>query len=985
MEPINDPEKLLQDYRELQLRVTRFSFVEQQLINTRDRLDHELELYKRLNKFSSLALRDNNEEAYYRLILESVVDVFEVENSILFVEFDKSYPHIPIFLTEGFSISSDEIKLLQSELKEASKILGFNKSHILEESSLRGYPIMRRFSDALFTAFHDAELGFTVYIAGLISIKNAPLYQKLQARHETIFSVFSQQVQALMSNRIKSDKIKEQIKKISASEIELKKLSLIATKTKNGVVITDSQGKIEWVNDSFVSMSGYTLEEVRGKKPKDFLQREDVDNETQQTLSRALANKENVEVTVTNYHKNGTKYYNQLVITPVFDEQGNHINFISLQKDITSEIKYQKDLLRINSRFELITTKSMIGIWEFDPNNHRLIWNDVLIEQYGTSKNEFGDNLFDFWQRSIHEDDRERIVGEVNSFMHAQKELMEQEFRIIRQNDQSIRTLKCLVVGERNSQGNLLRLIGTSVDVTESKEAERKLRASEEKYRGIIDNMNLGLVEVNMNGRVLFSNKKFHDLTLLKDPSPLVTTENIIEELNSKIEKGIIQSYRRIEESVFEIDYLKNSDELIHLLVSNAPVLNQDNKITGFISIYLDITSVKNLQVNLEKALKERDASLNHVNTLKMFYENIINQTPSEVAVIYPDLNIGLVNNRLIENEKYFNNSEGKNLKNLIDENPDEKDRINSLINYVNDAIKINQLVQMEDERLDEFNDMQYIFRSILPHCNEIGEVEYVVISGIDITDLKKIQQDVIHKNEELKKINAELDNFVYSVSHDLRSPLLSIKGILSLVINSQDVNEKTVDYLKMAESTAVRLDGSIQEILEYSRNARMDIKPEEVDLKILVQSIFEDLKFSAELTMEFLIDIEEPSIIVSDKARLNALLKNIIGNSVKYRRTSIENSFVKFKMRHRRNEFHIEVEDNGMGIAEKSISKIFDMFYRGTSSSMGTGLGLYITKEILNKLGGRISVESKVNEGTKMTVILPRLNIDKDEKILIS
>ena len=99
MEPINDPEKLLQDYRELQLRVTRFSFVEQQLINTRDRLDHELELYKRLNKFSSLALRDNTEEDYYRLIVESVVDVFEVETSIFFVEFSKSYSHNPIFLT----------------------------------------------------------------------------------------------------------------------------------------------------------------------------------------------------------------------------------------------------------------------------------------------------------------------------------------------------------------------------------------------------------------------------------------------------------------------------------------------------------------------------------------------------------------------------------------------------------------------------------------------------------------------------------------------------------------------------------------------------------------------------------------------------------------------------------------------------------------------------------------------------------------------
>jgi len=281
----------------------------------------------------------------------------------------------------------------------------------------------------------------------------------------------------------------------------------------------------------------------------------------------------------------------------------------------------------------------------------------------------------------------------------------------------------------------------------------------------------------------------------------------------------------------------------------------------------------------------------------------------------------------------------------------------------------------MEDERLDEYNETQYILRSILPHSDVNGELEYVVISGIDITDLKKIQQDVLHKNEELKKINSELDNFVYSVSHDLRSPLLSIKGILSLIINSQEVNDKIVDYLKMAESTAVRLDGSIQEILEYSRNARMDLKPEEVNIIDMVNAIYEDLKFSAESTMQFISEIQEPSVIISDKARLNALLKNIIGNSVKYRRTNIDHSFVKFEMKHQRNNVVMEISDNGMGIAEKSISKIFDMFYRGTSSSMGTGLGLYITKEILNKLGGRVSVESKLNEGTKMTITLPILN----------
>lgn len=97
--------------------------------------------------------------------------------------------------------------------------------------------------------------------------------------------------------------------------------------------------------------------------------------------------------------------------------------------------------------------------------------------------------------------------------------------------------------------------------------------------------------------------------------------------------------------------------------------------------------------------------------------------------------------------------------------------------------------------------------------------------------------------------------------------------------------------------------------------------------------------------------------------------MENIIGNAVKYKRTDINDSFVKFVMKHQRNSIVMEVSDNGMGIAEKSIFKIVDIFYRGKSSSMGIGAGLYITKEILNKLGGRIAVESKLSEGTKMTI----------------
>ncbi len=255
-----------------------------------------------------------------------------------------------------------------------------------------------------------------------------------------------------------------------------------------------------------------------------------------------------------------------------------------------------------------------------------------------------------------------------------------------------------------------------------------------------------------------------------------------------------------------------------------------------------------------------------------------------------------------------------------------------------------------------------------------INTLEYIIITGVDITNLKNIEKSVLKKNEELKKINTELDNFVYSVSHDLRSPLLSIKGILELILKTNLLDEKITHYLNLAKTSTIRLDGTIQEILEYSKNARYELELEVFDVQEMVQLIFEDLKFTDNMAVNFEMDIQGSPIIYSDKKRTNTLLKNLIGNSVKYKRNNIDNSFVKFSINTTHDNIQMLVVDNGMGISELSIGKVFDMFYRGTKLSGGTGLGLYICKEIVNKLHGEISVKSQLNIGTTFEINIPKI-----------
>ncbi|MFN9113478.1 MAG: PAS domain-containing protein, partial [Bacteroidota bacterium] len=148
----------------------------------------------------------------------------------------------------------------------------------------------------------------------------------------------------LVSNKLQQNLLSS-TEQLQGKNMELTKLSLIAKKTKNGVVITDHQGRIEWVNDAFTEMSGYTLQEVMGKKPKDFLQKADDRSEALDLLTKKLQNREFVKTTIVNYKKDGTPYYNQLEINPVFDDQHTHTNFISIQRDITEQLQLEKTII----------------------------------------------------------------------------------------------------------------------------------------------------------------------------------------------------------------------------------------------------------------------------------------------------------------------------------------------------------------------------------------------------------------------------------------------------------------------------------------------------------------------------------------------------------------------------------------------------------------------------------------------------------------
>ncbi len=227
-------------------------------------------------------------------------------------------------------------------------------------------------------------------------------------------------------------------------------------------------------------------------------------------------------------------------------------------------------------------------------------------------------------------------------------------------------------------------------------------------------------------------------------------------------------------------------------------------------------------------------------------------------------------------------------------------------------------------------------------------------------------------KNMELQRVNEALDRFVYSVSHDLRSPLSSILGLINLANLTQDPEELS-RIMKMIQGRVYAQDNFIREIIDYSRNARTETVAEPIPIKLLVEEVIDALKFdSLADNIEFRIKIPENSILISDKIRLTVILSNLIGNAIKYHDFRKKNPFI--EIGYNADRGCIFVEDNGTGVMPEHREKIFNMFYRGSDRVTGSGLGLFITKEAVTKLGGSIELKSEYGEGSTFSVTLPPL-----------
>ncbi len=227
-----------------------------------------------------------------------------------------------------------------------------------------------------------------------------------------------------------------------------------------------------------------------------------------------------------------------------------------------------------------------------------------------------------------------------------------------------------------------------------------------------------------------------------------------------------------------------------------------------------------------------------------------------------------------------------------------------------------------------------------------------------------------------LTQANYVIDKFINSCSHSMRGPLKTIRGLVNLM-SETSTDHKPDPMLGLIQRTATHLEDILNQLEQFLENSKKEMKIEEVQIESVIGEV--EARFQADMqsrAMEITVDIGlEDKIILTDRELFKTILTQLFSNAIAFSDPGKSKKMIAITGKAFHRSYHLTISDNGIGIQPENVSRIFQLFYRGSEQSKGAGIGLYIVKEVVEKLKGMISVQSQPGSGTKFLVWLPHLN----------
>ena len=473
---------------------------------------------------------------------------------------------------------------------------------------------------------------------------------------------------------------------------------------------------------------------------------------------------------------------------------------------------------------------------------------------------------------------------------------------------------------------------------------------SEFRYQSMVEHLPVGII-IHKGGNLVFANTYAYK-AFGADETKDFSGSDIFQYMHPEFKAATIRRMNKVLEGkpvpLAEQKYLRIDGSDIDVEAMAYPITFNGDRCVQV--VFRDISDRKQAEARIKKG--------------ETFFAQLFQNAPMAVVMLDEVGKVVQLNRGFEEMFGYkLNVLRGENLNDFIVPEELQNEGID-----LNNLIATNRVISVETSRKRKDGQMVNVILYGLP---VIQDNEIIGVYGVyvDITERKRVE-------EELKIRNSELDNFVYKVSHDLRAPLSSVLGLVNLA-KLPGNTDNPMEYLNIIGEKVGHLDNFIGDVLSHSKNLKLEVSVSNVDLRQLIQDTFDDLNYLAGAKdVNLNLNIEGTEFF-TDPWRISEIFRNLISNAIKYRRLEegvVPEVFIKVRVDNLRAD--ISFSDNGIGIGEQDLAKIFEMFYRATEQSDGSGIGLYIVKNAVDKLGGKISVASKSGHGTRFNIILPnRIN----------
>ncbi|GAB4406253.1 MAG: hypothetical protein OHK0039_07880 [Bacteroidia bacterium] len=614
-----------------------------------------------------------------------------------------------------------------------------------------------------------------------------------------------------------------------------------------------------------------------------------------------------------------------------------------------SRIRNSQSLIRSRERYANALSGTNDGIWEWDLQTQEVYFSPRWKEMLGYRDDELA-NQIETWQRLIHPDDLERTMHTLVEHIKGRSESIHGEYRLFHKDGHTI-WVQARGLAVRNAQGYALRMSGSHTDITAQKETEALLH-------GIMDTSPNGIMALrsvrDASGRITdfvwtLVNKTAEEM--VGATADELLGQRLLVKMPGNREEGLFDAYVRVVETgePYEVEHYYDHEHISRTWFHTTAVKLDD----GFAVTFANITARKQTAEQL------------HLLSL------VASQTTNGVVITDATGYTQWVN-------EGFERITGYTLAEMAGKKPGRilqgPDTDTATVARINAHLAAGQPVMEEILNYHRDGTAYWIRLTISPVRNAEGIIEKFIAIEDDITASKRIEQQLRDAKDAAEAAAVAKSDFLANMSHEIRTPMNAVIGMTGLLLTSE-LTEEQRDYVETIRISGDNLLTIINDILDFSKidAGKMELEEQHFDLYACLEDVMDLLSTKAsqkglELLCE--IDPEVPQFVVGDTTRLTQVLVNLINNALKF----TEQGEVHLRVSQMQREgmtaqLHFSVRDTGIGIPQSKAHRLFNSFSQiDTSNSRrygGTGLGLVISRKLVQLMGGEIWFESVEHVGS--------------------